>query len=492
MADEGQGKGEFIPKYMRVGTGNTLVAAFQSDSDIYTEKGTMYVGAGYNGRATKYGAALQMREFNAAASKLYTTPTATFTAATATIARADTTFATDGVVIGDFLTLTSASDSSYIGATGEILAVTETTLTVSMGSAGGDVPSNLTTVGLITYTAPLVSILDNGDMPFKIGVSPDASFKIMADDSNNEHAVDIVVKAGADGNAGVDIDYDSHTYSGTKAVDIRYDVDQFDEADDTGEAVNITIANTGATDGHAHGVVVNVSDPANTSLESGAFAAGPGVDLLHQEIGTAATLAAGYTHTGSTFTDATTAFNTAGTDVTIFDADNDYILVASATKFDRINLKLATASSRNIRAVFEYVTDAGAWVAFTPSDNTNGFQQNGGIIFGSANLTTWGVRTINEITGAGAADDYYWIRITRTRGNLPTSPIESTVAVTTIGSEYSWDKLGNIFCNTTAIEGGITAPSSIAGRVILYVDTADGSLKVIFGNGTVKTLATNS
>ena len=36
MADEGQGKGEFIPKFMRVGTGTTLVAAFQGDGHVAT------------------------------------------------------------------------------------------------------------------------------------------------------------------------------------------------------------------------------------------------------------------------------------------------------------------------------------------------------------------------------------------------------------------------------------------------------------------------
>jgi len=36
MADEGQGKGEFIPKYMRVGTGNTYVVSFQGDGHVAT------------------------------------------------------------------------------------------------------------------------------------------------------------------------------------------------------------------------------------------------------------------------------------------------------------------------------------------------------------------------------------------------------------------------------------------------------------------------
>ncbi len=39
---------------------------------------------------------------------------------------------------------------------------------------------------------------------------------------------------------------------------------------------------------------------------------------------------------------------------------------------------------------------------------------------------------------------------------------------------------------------GITAPSAVVGTTFLYVDTADGDLKVKFGDGTVKTLATDT
>lgn len=41
------------------------------------------------------------------------------------------------------------------------------------------------------------------------------------------------------------------------------------------------------------------------------------------------------------------------------------------------------------------------------------------------------------------------------------------------------------------IGDSIAAPVAVAGRANIYVDNADGSLKVKFGNGTVKTIATN-
>jgi hypothetical protein len=41
------------------------------------------------------------------------------------------------------------------------------------------------------------------------------------------------------------------------------------------------------------------------------------------------------------------------------------------------------------------------------------------------------------------------------------------------------------------IGDSITPPSTVAGVAYLYVDVADGDLKVKFGDGTVKTIATN-
>ena len=43
-----------------------------------------------------------------------------------------------------------------------------------------------------------------------------------------------------------------------------------------------------------------------------------------------------------------------------------------------------------------------------------------------------------------------------------------------------------------AVEDGMTAPGTVSGKALIYVDTADGDLKVKFGNGTVKTIATDT
>ncbi len=42
------------------------------------------------------------------------------------------------------------------------------------------------------------------------------------------------------------------------------------------------------------------------------------------------------------------------------------------------------------------------------------------------------------------------------------------------------------------LEDGVTAPSTVSGVAQLYVDTADGDLKVKFGDGTVKTITVDT
>lgn len=41
------------------------------------------------------------------------------------------------------------------------------------------------------------------------------------------------------------------------------------------------------------------------------------------------------------------------------------------------------------------------------------------------------------------------------------------------------------------LKDGVTAPSTVSGSALIYVDTADGSLKIKFGSGTVKTITTD-
>jgi hypothetical protein len=440
--------------------------------------------------ACYFGRGIAIRESSPAKTLTYDIG-ATFTASTFTIAKAGQTFVSDGIVAGDMMIVTAASNSDYVGAVAEVLSVAEESFVISVSSSGSHTPDDLTGLNFLIHNHPLFYVLDHGDAHFLIGPNADASFSVHAEISNNDHAIHYTVKAGRDGHHAMELDYDPDTFSGNAGFRMNVDATAMDAAADRLNLHSGVVDNTGATGGQVYAQNLSVADPTNSNLDVRAILANEGVGIAHQHIGTAASLAAGFSYTGTTYTDRTVAFGSAGTNVQLFGVLNDYIYIAAADKFDEIIVALATPSSHNIIPTFEYVTDAGGWVSFVPVDSTTGFTLNGSIRFTSADLTTWGVRTINEVTGAVGADDYYWIRIRRTRNILPTPPTESTIKILTRATDFNWDKSGDVNINTIAVTDGVTAPDPVVGRAFIYVDTADGDLKIKFGDGTIKTIATD-
>lgn len=69
-----------------------------------------------------------------------------------------------------------------------------------------------------------------------------------------------------------------------------------------------------------------------------------------------------------------------------------------------------------------------------------------------------------------------------------------TVAPGASGANFGTNTLpwGSMYGNQLRLVDGITAPSTLSGFALLYVDTADGDLKIKFGDGTVKTIVTDT
>ena len=71
------------------------------------------------------------------------------------------------------------------------------------------------------------------------------------------------------------------------------------------------------------------------------------------------------------------------------------------------------------------------------------------------------------------------------------STIEVMVTEPMLASSVAAQNVSGSFTRL-AIEDGITAPSTESGSAFIYVDSSDGDLKVKFGDGTVKTIVTDS
>ena len=155
------------------------------------------------------------------------------------------------------------------------------------------------------------------------------------------------------------------------------------------------------------------------------------------------------------FTDVTTAFNSTGTNVTLFDTNGDAIHIGMDSVFDGIEINLDTfAGGAGIKPVFAYSSGGGTpvWTTFVPSaDETQGFRQNGVINWLVSDLTTptWAVATINAVSK-------FYIRITRTQASIPVDPIEDTIQVAST-TTYFWDAEGNVNI------ASVTVPSVIGG-----------------------------
>lgn len=92
-------------------------------------------------------------------------------------------------------------------------------------------------------------------------------------------------------------------------------------------------------------------------------------------------------------------------------------------------------------------------------------------------LKTLGLVNIDSITGTvlSADDDVVYCRRDKSQ------------EITGV-----WTFTSTAVFNYLSVTDGITAPATVTGKALIYVDTSDGDLKVKFGDGTVKTIVTDT
>jgi len=283
--------------------------------------------------------------------------------------------------------------------------------------------------------------------------------------------------AGADDHA-IEVDCDAAGYGDVRALLLEYCTGAIG-AGSTEAVLLVNLDETAATGGDVAGFEMLATEGSADKIFC--VFAGAQVDALGQLSGSFA---------DSTLVDVngvekTTELSDGGAgNEAVFTADDDYVIVGSTSLFEEIEMLFGTPASANINATFEYSTGSGptTWSTFTPTDGTNGCQSNGIVVWRDSDVPSWAI---------GNASSEYLIRITRTRNNLPTSPIADKVQVVA-ATEYGWDKNADLNIRNVTFREMVAPGTPAANKAVMYLDSADNNLKVKWDSGNVATIGTHS
>ena len=204
-------------------------------------------------------------------------------------------------------------------------------------------------------------------------------------------------------------------------------------AGETATGIDIIVSASAAGGGEYH--AIDVATTGTSSATLAALGTHTGIDVIHQHTGSfiAPTQAWTYDDSGSSYGEVTTAFGSAGTDVTIFPDDDDAIFIGADAVFDEIEVILATKASVDIKPTFFY-SKAASFQPFFPADDTEGFTQDGIIRFVGSDLDDFAAQSVNSVSK-------FYIKIVRTKNNVGTDPIEDTIK-TLAATECFWNSTG--------------------------------------------------
>ncbi len=451
-------------------------ASFRGPGDIYVTSGIKAMEGLYS-EAVAYGAGVEIQDNSLVVT--YTNAAygdATLTASTQVIE--DTNASFDSTYIGQYLKVIGSSPD-FTGATGEIKAVPSSTeIVVSFGTAGADTIPNATGMSFVIYPEPLFFVGDNGDIHAHVGVNEDASFKVCAEDSNNEHVVHFDSISGVDNNRGLEVDHDADGYNIGVAARFNYvsgplssgDVGgglfitmndtQIVAASATTVLGGIAISTTTASDAVKRGVVI-LPGFTESFVVQGATAEDP-------DYASEVTVGVNYDRANGINGDGAAFLESSVSNLTIFDNDNDYILIGMDETFEDIEVNLVSGGGASIRPNFYYSKAGGNWTALPiQGDGTNGFQSGGDIAFNAP--ADWSKD--DEDMNANAIVDAYYVAIQRTRNNLTNKPVEDHFH--TFASQ-----------DTGAVITGVGAMKPIGKAATPCADTTQFPVGAMFYNST--------
>lgn len=192
--------------------------------------------------------------------------------------------------------------------------------------------------------------------------------------------------------------------------------------------------------------------------------------------------------------DVTTNFSSATgvSDITVFEDQNDYILIGNTAPYTAIDVDLATGASVDCDLQFEYLDGNGFWDVFVPTtDNTAGFTVDGSIIWDFDLVLNWAPYEVSGI------ENKFWIRIRRQEATVVTDPIIGHVETNTSARLYlekqSFDEyMDSVKSTTSDANGLVTGLTHLAGQQVYAIvngATVGSSFVDVSGQTTIKALS---
>lgn len=242
--------------------------------------------------------------------------------------------------------------------------------------------------------------------------------------SNTERAVDIFVNTSG--------------FSDIKALEIDYFVGGL-SSEEFEAIIEIEIEDLVSTGGTIE--AIRIDKFGGGSAREIAIAIGAEVEVIKQDSGVFENITAAFINdtTLSNLLNATANFSSTTDNTAFFENKNDYIYIGNNIEFGELEVILVTPASKDVNAVFQHSTSTG-WDTFVPIDGTNGFIQDGVIVWETEGLANWDNFTVGDV-------NLFWVRVQRTRTGLATSPTESFIELVS-PTPHGWDEAGNLTINS--------------------------------------------
>jgi len=290
--------------------------------------------------------------------------------------------------------------------------------------------NDLTSVDFGVFSHPIFMIGAGGCV--HIDTKGRGDFVVHSDKQTATYMVNLENVCQSDDVRNTQIDTFAMGYEGVRALDTWYCTGDL-QPNDYSSIVVISADETGAvsSDVTTHFNFLEFLTTDNQTLDKHAIHVGQGFDLALEvsgglieqpDYGYQVTLANVPTDRVTGVPPDGTAFlDTSASDVLIFGADGDYILIGSDATFEAIEVILTNIANKDILEEYYYSTGVGTWAVLHQINTVRGFRQSGIIAFEAPA----GWAKSNVVVPAGAAiNNAFYVKVVRTRNALGAPPVE--------------------------------------------------------------------